>query len=485
MSSVKKNFLYNVFYQLLAIAIPLVTMPYLSRVLGAAGIGEYSYTYGIAECFGFFALLGVNNYGNRTIARNRTSDGDISKAFWEIYAFQLLAGVVVIAAYLVYLLFIRSSNPLISALWIIYLVSTAIDVNWFFFGMEQFKITVIRNAVIKLLTFASVFVFIHSADDVWVYCCILAFGAFAQQAVMWLFVPRFVEWCKPSVSGVLAHVKPNLVLFIPVIAVSLYQVVDRIILGVIAGYFEVGLFENALKVRTIPFAVVTALGTVMLPRITTLIANNQIELSKRYLIDSFWLTSIVSSVIMFGIAAVSFELAPVYFGEEFTFCGWLLFVMIFDIPFRTWGNVIRTQHLMPIGKDKTFVASVVVGAAVNLVINLALIPFFGSMGAAIATLVTEMTVCVYQVVAVRGELPLKECFVVGLPFYVIGFIMFIGVRAFSFFAEVNVTGLVLEILVGAAIYACGAIVYYLVSRDKRIDSMLLKPLLSRLGFHRG
>lgn len=481
MSSVKKNFLYNVAYQLLAIAIPLITMPYLSRVLGATGIGEYSYTYGIAECFGFFTLLGVNNYGNRTIARSRTSGGDVPRAFWEIYAFQILAGLIVVAAYLVYLLFACSADMLISAIWLVYLASVAFDINWFFFGMERFKTTVIRNTAVKLLTFASIFIFVHDSADVWKYCLILAVGALISQVVLWPFLIKSIGWQKPTLSGIAKHVKPNLILFIPVIAVSLYQVADRVILGLMAGYYEAGLFENALRVTVIPFAVVTALGTVMLPRITNLIASNQIEKCKTYLSDSFWLTAIISSIIMFGIASISFELAPVYFGEEFSFCSWLILIMIFDIPFRTWGNVIRTQYLMPLGKDKIFVSSVVAGAVVNLVINVLLIPVLGSLGAAIATFITEATVCVYQVFAVRNELPLRSYFVVGLPFYGIGLVMFIGVRLFSGFVGVSVAGLVLEILIGAAIFAVGCVGYYVVTRDERVDSMLIAPLLKKLG----
>lgn len=476
MSSIKKNFVYNVAYQVLTILIPIVTMPYLSRVLGTKGIGVYSYTYSIAECFGLFTLLGLANYGNRTIARNRVKGGNVSKVFFEVYAFQLIMGVVVVAVYLVYVLQSYSENRSVQLIWTLFLISVMLDINWFFFGLEKFKLTITRNMIVKLVTFIAIFLFVREENGVVAYCFVLAVGALVTQVVLWPFLLREVTWVCPTLWGIARHIKPNFVLFIPVVAVSIYKQVDVVILGSISGYDDVGLYENAYKVIVMPFAVISALGTVMLPRVTNLLAKGEVEKNNQYLTDSFWSTAIFASIIMFGIASISFELAPVYFGEAFSYCSILILIMIFDVPFRTWGNVIRTQYLMPLGRDREFVISVVAGAAVNLVINLMLIPFIGCLGAAIAMLLTQITVCLLQVWAVRSELPLKRYLLIGLPFYAMGAVMFVCVRIVSLFVAVDAVGLMIEVSMGAVAFGTCFVLYIAFSKDERVDRFLGKHL---------
>jgi O-antigen/teichoic acid export membrane protein len=140
--SIKKNYLYSVIYQIFNILIPLITAPYISRVLGAEGIGTVSYAHSIALYFGMFGMLGLNNYGNRTIAANRNDKNNISKIFWNIYTLQVITTSIMLIAYIIFVSAFFKENKVIAYLQILYLISTVLDINWFFFGMEQFKITV-------------------------------------------------------------------------------------------------------------------------------------------------------------------------------------------------------------------------------------------------------------------------------------------------------------------------------------------------------
>lgn len=158
MSSVKKNFIYNTLYQLLVIIIPLITTPYLSRILGAEKTGVYSYSYTIATYFVLFIMLGLNNYGNRTISIIRDDKTKVSQEFWSIYFMQLVFGLFGVIAYVLYTIIF--SNTLITWILLLYVVSALIDINWFFFGMEQFKITVTRNTVIKIISTVMIFTFV-------------------------------------------------------------------------------------------------------------------------------------------------------------------------------------------------------------------------------------------------------------------------------------------------------------------------------------
>ena len=175
MSSVKKNFLYNSMYQILTMIIPLVTTPYISRVLGPKGIGIYSYAYSIAYYFVIFVILGLNNYGNRTIAATKDNKLEMSKNFWNIYVTQFVLGIAAILVYILYSIF-YSSNPKVSIILGLYVLSSTFDVNWFFYVMEQFKLTVTRNTLIKLSSVAAIFIFVKSDKDVALYCFIMSLG---------------------------------------------------------------------------------------------------------------------------------------------------------------------------------------------------------------------------------------------------------------------------------------------------------------------
>ena len=153
-NSVTKNFLYNVTYQLLLIILPLITTPYISRVLGSGGMGTYTYTYTIANYFVLAAMLGVKNYGNRSTASVRDSRQLLSRTFWEIYGLQFLCSVVVLAVYLIYILAFVREYRLIALIQGVYVLSGMLDISWLFFGVEQFRITVTRNIVIRLISLA-------------------------------------------------------------------------------------------------------------------------------------------------------------------------------------------------------------------------------------------------------------------------------------------------------------------------------------------
>ena len=152
MKSLKKNFIYNLIYQILIFIFPLITVPYLSRVLGTSGIGTYSYTYSIVNYFMLITLLGINNYGNRLVAKVRDDKEKLSKTFISIYSIQLISGLIMILLYIVYMFFINSKYQMISWIQMIYIISAILDINWFFYGLEEFKFTIMRSSIVKIIS---------------------------------------------------------------------------------------------------------------------------------------------------------------------------------------------------------------------------------------------------------------------------------------------------------------------------------------------
>ena len=148
-SSAKKNFIYSSIYQVLVLVLPLITTPYVSRIFGAENLGVYSYTNTIAQYFVIFAMLGLNNYGNRAVAMARDNQDELDAVFSEIYTMQVVTGILSLVLYLVYALIIAREYKVYSMILTLYVLSAVFDINWLFFGLEKFKLTVTRNSIIK------------------------------------------------------------------------------------------------------------------------------------------------------------------------------------------------------------------------------------------------------------------------------------------------------------------------------------------------
>ena len=457
-NSIKKNFFYNASYQVLTLILPLITTPYISRVMGAERVGIYSYAYSIAYYFGLFILLGLNNYGNRTIAEVREDKEKLSKTFWSIYAMQLLLGIIIVAIYLLYCIFI-SQNQLMSLIQLIYLVSVMLDINWFFFGLEQFKLTVTRNTIVKILTVMSIICFVKNVDDLYIYAIIMVTGPLISQLYLWVFLRKYITLSKIGWNDIVQHIIPNLTLFIPVIAISLYTTMAKILLGSMSNMTEVGYFESANKLTIIPSMAISALGTVMLPRISNMIAHGQHNETMQYLQKSLIISVFLSISMALGLSAVSKEFVPFFYGEGFAKCEILIPILILSAIFVSWANVIRTQYLIPYKKDKIYIQSVFLGAVFNIFINVLLIPMFQSVGAALGSLCAEIAVCCYQTFKVRKELKIKLYLKQSIPFAISGIIMYITVMIVPFFHNYLIT-IVIKVLVGSIIYLLLSGIYY-------------------------
>lgn len=458
MNSIKKNFLYNAFYNVLTLILPLITTPYISRIMGAERIGIYSYAYSVAYYFGLFILLGLNNYGNRTIAGVRDDKEKLSKTFWSIYVMQLFLGIMIVAIYLLYCAFI-AQNQLMALIQLIYLISVMLDINWFFFGLEQFKLTVTRNTIIKVLTVTSILYFVKSVDDLYIYAMIMVSGPLISQLYLWLFLRKYISFSKISWNDIIKHIIPNLTLFIPVIAVSLYTTMSKILLGLMSNMIEVGFFESANKLTIIPTTAITALGTVMLPRVSNMVASGHHQKTMQYLQKSLIISVFLSVPISLGISAVSKEFVPFFYGKGFDKCQLLIPILVLSSIFLSWGNVIITQYLIPYKKDKIYIKSVFLAAIFNILINILLIPMFQSIGAAIGSLFAEITVCSYQTFKVRKELKIKLYLKQSLPFVISGTIMYVIVIFIPFFHSYLMT-IIIKVLVGAIVYLMLSGLYY-------------------------
>ena len=453
MSSIKKNFVYNTIYHIFLILLPVITTPYISRILGAEAIGQFSYNYAIAVVFVMFAMLGLSNYGNRTIAERKDSQEKLSKSFWSIYSMQIVSGITVTIIYVLYTFFINNSS--IAKIMLIHVASAIFDISWLFFGLEKFKLAALRSIIVKTIMTACVFIFVKNKNDLPLYSLIMCLSSLFSQLSLWPYVIRKIKFTKTSQKEMMKHVVPNLTLFIPVIAVGVYHYMDKVMLGLMSTDAEVGFYENSDKIVNVPMALVNSLGAVMLPRIANLISKDKASIANKYTQKSICFTMFLSTSMCFGIMAISRIFVPLYFGEGFEKCSSLFYVLLPSCIFLAFANVIRTQYLIPMKKDKIYVTSIVIGAIVNVTFNALLIPSLASVGAAIGTLLTQIFVCTYQAFMVRKDLPINQYIKQTIPFIISGTAMFLTLFLIinPLFLSIHpIAQLLIDIVVGAIIY---------------------------------
>lgn len=472
------NYLYNTMYQILVIILPFVTAPYIARVLGADGIGSYAYTYSIASYFVLFILLGLNNYGNRCCAQIQDNKEELSKAFINIYVTQFLRGILCVLIYILYVIYIAKYKSLALCQGL-YVLSGIFDISWFFFGIEKFKLTAIRSSVIKLLCVLSIFIFVKDANDVNIYIMIIALSFLLNHIVLWWFLRREIIFIKPTINECKKHIIPTFMLFVPVIAISLYKIMDKIMLGYMSNMVQTGYYENSEKVISIPMSLITSLGVVMLPRMSKLVAEKSEDESKKLIERSMFFTLIVGSAMAFGIAAIATPFSILFYGIDFVNCGIIISILSPTILFISWANVLRTQVLLPHGMDNQYTITVLGGAVINIIINWLLIPKYGAIGAAIGTLVAEFGVALWQTLFLKDRVDIGVYLRQGLPFVVIGAVMYICVTSIGLitFQQLWVK-LIIQIIAGVIVY-CVFVIIYMKSCNRKWLIHIVKDLIKK------
>ena len=472
MASLKSNFVWNSSYQVVRILTPLITTPYLARVLGSEALGTYSYTYTVATYFTYFCLLGLGQYGNREIAKVRDDRAACSRVFCSIFAMQITVGVIVVAAYLLYTFLISGDLLAYTLVWGLWVVAEAVDISWYFYGVEDFKEMTIRNLFVRLFVIVGIFALVHQPSDLAAYCGLQAFAFAVNSWVLWALLRGRVDFVKPGAGEVLRHVKPNLALFAPVIAISLYTQLNSIILGNFSGMSQVAYYDNAYKIVTIPLALIQSLGTVMLPRMSAVVAHGDEGSAKRYLGLSSWLSHALGFGLMFGIIGVVHEFVPVFFGAGYEPCEILMPLLALMIPICAWSSLLGNQFLIPYERDGQYLASVLVGACVNVLLCALLVSSLGALGAAVATVAAELFVSAVQSFLVGRALPLGSYLKDAVSFAVIGLVECVGVRLVGAAFGATVFGLACQVVAGAVVYLAVSFAWLKFSRDERLGLFL-------------
>lgn len=450
---VVKNFLYNVSYQLLVIILPLITVPYVSNILGAEGIGNYAFTYANMQYFVIFGMVGISLYGNRQIAYVRENKEKLKNTFYSIYTLQLITTTISFLLYLIFtLVFNNGDYKWLYIVQGINILASMIDISWLFMGLEQFKKTVVRNTIVKLVSLASIFIFVRSSDDTVIYTLIIALSSFIGNLTFWLYIPKMIGFKRIKILELKVHLKSSLALFIPQLAIQIYVLLDRTMLGIITDTVQVGYYENSQKIVKVVLTIATAIGTVMMPKIANTVASGDMKKVKYYIQNSFFFVSALSIPLMFGLMGVAKELSPWFFGDNFKGIENLIVLSSLIILAISWSNVLGTQLLVPLNKTKEFTISVTAGAIINFILNLVMLKKFGAVGACLSTIIAEFTVTSVQFYFIRNFIKPKRLINSILLFIPSAVVMYIVVRIIGNSMGAGILTNVVQGIIGALTY---------------------------------
>lgn len=467
--NIKRNYIYNLFYQILSIVTPLITTPYLSRVLGADGIGTVSYVESIVSYFTLFATMGITIHGQREISYVQDSIEQRSITFWNTKLFSLCTSAVALVLYVIFSL--QQGNPQIYIVFSLAILSVAADVTWFFQGMEEFGKIVLRNVIFKIINIAYVFIVIRSAEDVLLY----AFGhvcfTFLSHVLLWGNIPQYIQKIHIKDLHPFKDAKVVLSLFVPTIAIQIYTVLDKTMIGIITqNAFENGYYEQALKVTRMVLSVVTALGAVMIPRIGYHFERSETEKVKHLMLISYRFVWFLGIPMCLGLIGIANNFAPWFFGPDYEKIPTLLSILALLILAIGISNVTGMQYLVPTKRQKFLSMSVILGALTNFTLNMFLIKTYGAVGAAVASVAAEIVVAASQLFFVRKEISTALILKQSVPYGIAGIVMFISILFLR-------NALVPSIINTAVLIGCGAVIYstmLIVLRDEFFASNVKK-----------
>ena len=452
-SNITKNYMFNVTYQVLIIILPLITVPYVSRIFGADGLGIFSYTVAISSYFIMLGSLGINLYAQKEIAYVHEQENMRTKIFYECIILKIIT--LSISLFIFYFTFVRLSEyGLYFKILCLEIIANMIDISWFFQGMEEFKKTVSRYILLRFISLICIFIFVKEKEDLYIYFLIYVLSVVIGNLSLWFYLPKQLsEKINIKKINLIKHLKPALILFIPQIAININGVLDKTMIEAMSNNIaEVGYYDQAYKIIRLLYAMITAMGTTMLPRISNYFAKNETIKIKEYIAKSVNFVFFFGMPIMFGIITISDNLVPIFFGNGYEKVSILIKLLSPIIIFIGLSNVFGIQYLLPTKKQNFYTISITTGTIINFLLNLLLIPRFFSIGSEISTNFAELSVLLLQLYFIRNEFNIKNIILKFKNYLFASLLIFIVGYTLTFFIKNNLLCIIVQVIFGVIIY---------------------------------
>ena len=467
--SIKKNLIYSTAYQILNIITPFITAPYISRVLGARGVGIYSYTNSVVTYFILFAALGTASYGQREIAMHRDNPVVSSRLFWEIEILSCATTLVSLVAWTVWI-FIATQYIVYYGILTVSILAVAFDISWYFGGFEKFKYIVIRNTLVKIAGIILLFLFVRQETDILLYVSIMATTGLLGNISMWTYLPKLLHKVDfRTLHPFKIHLKQTFAYFIPTIATSVYTVLDKTMIGAITNSEELnGYYEQATKIIRMAESLLFSLNTVMVSRQSYLFAEGKMDEIKDKINKSFEFLFALAIPFMFGIWGAAENFVPWFFGKGYEPVVILLYLMS-PLPLVICiSNIMGSQYLTPSGQRARSSKGIIAGAGTNFALNLVLIYRFNVNGATIASLVAECVISIIYVHMSKNFVSWKQIWGIAWKKLLSGFVMFLAVWILERGHQGSIGISMIQVGLGAIVYG----IMLIVLRDEFILDVL-------------
>lgn len=459
MSKIVKNYIYNISYQIVITILPLITIPYLTRTLGATNLGIERYIESVATLFTTFGLLGLVWYSNRAIAYIRDDKKKLSLCFAEIFCMRVLLLVATLVMYLC--LYHNTEYALYYKIFAIYIAGAFLDTSWFFIGIEEMKAVVSCNYIVKLAYTILLFFLVKKPEDLIVFVLLTSASMLVSAIILLSKIRKYITRFSWRELNLKRHLLPAITLFLPQAASQLYVQCDKIMIKQLAENISyVSFYTENEKIVKVPVILATALTTVLMPRIANEFAVGNSKNIKRYIQTAFICTFFVLMPCCIGMMATAQTFVPIFLGPEFQDTYNILIFLCPSMIFIGLSSVTGIQYLVALNKTKELTISYVAAAVCNLTLNIILIPKYNAVGATIGTVIAELLVFLIQYHFLKkdlGSLIDKKImgFVLSLSIFMGIFVSICGILTLS-----PIIKIVVQVSVGIVIYGLGAMVLY-------------------------
>ena len=476
-TSIKRNFFMNALLTMSGFIFPLITFPYISRVLMPAGTGKINFATSVINYFSMFAQLGIPVYGIRACAKVRDNREELTRTAHELLFINLIMSVISYIALAVALMIIpkfQSEKPLI-VLISLTIVLSSVGMEWLYKALEQYSYITIRSLVFKAIAIIAMFVLVHTESDYLIYGGITIFAASASNILNLINAHKYIGFRSVGNYNLRRHFKSVIVFFAMACATTVYTNLDNVMLGFMTTEEDVGLYGAAVKIKTVLITIVTSLGTVLLPRASYYIECGKIEEFKRITAKALNFVMLLAMpltiyFILYAKQCILFLSGDLYYGSIVPMQIIMPTLLLIGIT-----NVLGIQILIPTGREKTVLYSEIVGAVVDMVINALLIPRMKSAGAAIGTLIAELAVLIVQYFALRKEIgyAFKQ-----IEYWKIAFGILIG-TTLSFGTLRFGWGNFLSLLISAILFYGSYALFLLITKERMMLELFTQIILKK------
>lgn len=407
--SLKINAILNIIKSLMGLLFPLITFPYSSRVIGPVGIGKVNFAASIISYFSIIASLGISTYAIREAAKLRDDKMALSKFSKEIFTINIITTLIAYVLFFTALFCIPKFNEYrillcISSSTILF---TTIGMDWLYNALEEYAYITIRSIAFQIVSIILLYTLVHTPEDYIIYGGITVFASVGSNILNFIHSRKYIFFRKIHTLALKKHLKPIFVFFGMSVAIKIYTALDTTMLGLLANDEQVGFYTAATKLNKMVLSVVTAIGAVMLPRLSYYIANRNKEDFTKLAYKGFDVLFLLSVPCTVGLLLISKPATLLLSGEQYLPAIPVMQIMNPIVLIIGLSNYIGIQIFMPLGKEKWTLCSVLAGAITNFTANFILIPKYQALGAAVSTVIAESTVTLIQIILLKKYMTLR------------------------------------------------------------------------------